>query len=100
MRFKYTSLHHPTGIVSTMEGDFDSEVDFFRHLNKWNVMGKGIYLYTADGHAPKAHAAHDFKTAKTVTPAKRDSRKVYEDGGWWTSLQKAIGAVPAVSRRS
>lgn len=87
MRFKYQSIHFPTGIVSTMEGDFDSEADFLRYLNRWNVAGKGVYLYTADGHAPKAHAAHDFKSHRTITEAKRDPRSVYAAGGWWTALE-------------
>jgi hypothetical protein len=83
-----------------MVSEFDSEVDFFRFLNRWNQQGKGFYLYTAIDHPPKGHAAHDFKSTQIVTPAKRDPNEVYKAGGWWTSLQKAVGAVPTVSRKS
>jgi len=87
MRFEYTSIHFPTGVVSELVVECESEVDFFRHMNNWNLKGGGVYLYTIGGHAPKAHAAHDFKSARTVTAARRDPNKVHQDGGWWTNLK-------------
>ena len=100
MRFEYQSLHHPTGLVSELFVECESEVDFLRHLNMWNRMGKGIYLYLTADHAPKAHAAHDFKSTRTVTAARRDPNKVHQDGGWWTNLQHPRVAVPALSRKT
>ncbi len=100
MRFEYQSTHFPTGLVTKLFVECDSEVDFFRHLNAWNLMGKGVYLYTIKGHAPKGHAAHDFNSSRTVTAARRDPNKVHQDGGWWTNLQKATGAIPTVSRKT
>jgi hypothetical protein len=45
MRFKYTWYHIPTGKTGEGEGDFDSEVDFLRHLNNWNRSGMNNWLY-------------------------------------------------------
>lgn len=87
MRFEYQSTHFPTGLVSALFVECDSEVDFFRHLNNWNLAGKGIYLYTAKGHAPIGHAAHDHNSSYTITPVKRDPRSIRAAGGWWTPLE-------------
>ena len=87
MRFEYQSMHFPTGLVTELSVECESEVDFLRHLNMWNRMGKSVYLYLAAGHPPMAHAAHDFKSSRTVVAARRDPNKVYQDGGWWTNLK-------------
>jgi len=90
MKFAYTSQYVPTGRVSVTEGHFDNEADFLRFINKWNIAGMGLYLYTATDpiHSPKGHAAHDFKSTRVITPAVRDVNDVYAAGGFWTTVEK------------
>ena len=47
MRFKYNTYHVPTNTFLEAEGDFFTEEDFLRHLNKWNKDGRGFYIYTS-----------------------------------------------------
>lgn len=47
MQFKYNTYHIPTNTFLEAVGDFTSQEDFLRHLNKWNREGCGRYIYTS-----------------------------------------------------
>jgi len=88
MKFTYTGHHFPTGRVSVTEGHFDSEADFLRFINKWNILGGGLYMYTARDpiHSPKGHVAHDFKSQRILSQGERNPNDVYTAGGFWTPV--------------
>ncbi len=86
MRFEFKTIYYPTGSVTITSGEFDSEVDFFRHLNYWNKQAKGMYLYTADYLFPVGCAALDIDNMTLVYPGTRNPHRVYEEAGWWTPL--------------
>jgi hypothetical protein len=86
MKFEYMSRHFPTGSVCKQSGEFESEADFLRHLNKWNVQGNGIYLYTAQGITPKGHAALDL--GGEIISQERTPESIIKAGGWWTDIGK------------
>lgn len=44
-RIAYISHHVPSGQRFLYEADFASEADFLRHLNNWNRIGGGEYMY-------------------------------------------------------
>ena len=50
IRFKYIAHHITTGKQFRKEDEFSSETDFLRHLNNWNRMGGGDWLYFSDDH--------------------------------------------------
>jgi len=86
MRFEYKTIYYPTGSVSITSGEFDSEVDFFRHLNYWNRQAQGMYLYTTDYHFPVGSAALDIDNMSIIYSGTRNPHRVFEEDGWWTPL--------------
>jgi len=45
VRHTYISHHIPSGQRFEYEADFESDTDFLRHLNEWNRIGGGEYMY-------------------------------------------------------
>jgi len=89
MKFTYRTRHIPSGSISDTDVECYTEVDFLRYLNKWNVEGRGWYIYTAvsiTNHFPMAGAAHALSNTVIVRKPLRDMDGVNADGGYWQSI--------------
>ncbi len=83
MKFKYRSIHFPTGTVTETECDSVSEKDFLRFLNQWNMAGGGSYIYVGLDISRGSIATHDFKNSVVVSQ-ERTPKSVADAGGYWT----------------
>lgn len=46
-KITYYSIHVPTGKTFISSEEFSSEDYFYRCLDRWNYIGRGIWLYTS-----------------------------------------------------
>ena len=71
MKFTFTVTYRPTNFSYDVSAYFDSELDFLRYLNRWNIESKGESTYVATDicHRPTYIAALEFHKKKRKTAA-------------------------------
>lgn len=88
-KFKFREIHLPTGLVTENECEADSEANFLRHVNQWNIDGMGNYVYMALGinRHLDLPLAHDFSSRKTIKEMVRNPNDICNNNGYWVEVK-------------